>query len=1065
MSNALPRVILLSALSVGLTACDRAAEATPTTLTTGETGGPTPSEPEPSAPEAPVLDPAGDEDGDGLTNGVEVEGWTVSIERPLGEKENRHVDSDPYVADTNADGIADAETRQRLLDPRAPLGDTDGDGLSDREEIEIWRSRPDALDSDGDSNGNTALYDGMEVTAGTSPTMDDTDGDGLSDFRETIELSQFDPRIANVPVVRIRIEGAMDLGVNAIRTSTKQQVEGTTVELEQSASKERASTDSKSHEVTASVEATASIEAQAGFPSGASVTASASVSASAGYTFNTSNSITESSAKASREAYATAVESMRSDAVELKDGFLGVLLSIENPGIVSYELQNLVVNAMRRDRRNPEQFQSIASLTFVDGVGNATDFASVTLSPDGLVKRRASAVLPANVAMELLSEPENLFFEVGSFELLRDEPDLPRPINFAFLEQETNDRTAFIQVDYGNGNVLRRRVATNVATEGGEFLGVLLVDALEEVLGVGFETQRVTLTAGGERNSVLIGVEEFEDTGGRLQPMGSSIQADETSNSFWIVAGLGGARFDSTMDFEDLRLRGGESAFLHYVSDGDADGLYAHEEYMYGTYDTLEAAQRDGVTDPGDSDADGLGDAFEVKTGWAVGRAGIALVAPYNESAQVYSNPRDEDGDRDGVTDSQEMSAGTDPSNPDTDGDLYCDGSGAGGNYPCAGIDPDPLDPTVTGNTPPRVAALVVRTSGFEATLEVPLSDDQANLRSLEINWGDSQADSISDGLGGSQPQPSKVHSYAAAGSYSVSVVATDAFGKTARGATVVVIDVPTEGLVGEWLLDFAHVEGDRILNTAGGMASDWSDLDGRSEDAIDKNASCLAYSRDRKGNPEGALRFFDSNDHCGDPSAYTNIAIPGRKGIKTGDTWKHAPRLAIDENFTLSAWIQPQRKNETGGWIVGQTSDGYNEAWARLQQGVDVPRGSEAEGRHGSGEKYGVAFVLPAISGDPLVLLSKEQASTSDWGFYAVTVSRSGSTTTATLYRDGIVQDTASAARDFSNPVSAGSSDARVYLACPNDDEYAGFHGSIDDVRIYDRPLSHAEVSLLESL
>ena len=66
------------------------------------------------------LDPDGDEDGDGLTNGEEED---------LG--------TDPEVADTDGDGLTDGdEVNVYGTDPGT--ADTDGDGYSDGEEIESY---------------------------------------------------------------------------------------------------------------------------------------------------------------------------------------------------------------------------------------------------------------------------------------------------------------------------------------------------------------------------------------------------------------------------------------------------------------------------------------------------------------------------------------------------------------------------------------------------------------------------------------------------------------------------------------------------------------------------------------------------------------------------------------------------------------------------------------------------------------------------------------------------------------------------------------------------------------
>lgn len=115
--------------------------------------------------------------------------------------------SDPTIADTDEDGIADgAEIHTYGSDPR--LADTDDDGLSDAQEIPLGTALNNP-DSDGDGlldgwevanslnplsaagdDGASADLDGdgltnlQEQSAGSNPRSADTDGDGLSDSSE-----------------------------------------------------------------------------------------------------------------------------------------------------------------------------------------------------------------------------------------------------------------------------------------------------------------------------------------------------------------------------------------------------------------------------------------------------------------------------------------------------------------------------------------------------------------------------------------------------------------------------------------------------------------------------------------------------------------------------------------------------------------------------------------------------------------------------------------------------------------------------------------------------------------
>ena len=120
------------------------------------------------------LNPANsDTDGDGLNDGMEVNTfWT-----------------NPYQVDTDGDGLEDgAEYQLRLtlypcLDPA--LADSDLDGLTD--DLETKAGSPtDPCDADSDDDG---IYDSVELFDGTDPRdpaskLTDTDGDGLTDSYE-----------------------------------------------------------------------------------------------------------------------------------------------------------------------------------------------------------------------------------------------------------------------------------------------------------------------------------------------------------------------------------------------------------------------------------------------------------------------------------------------------------------------------------------------------------------------------------------------------------------------------------------------------------------------------------------------------------------------------------------------------------------------------------------------------------------------------------------------------------------------------------------------------------------
>lgn len=612
-----------------------------------------------------------DNDGDGLLNREETEGWMVIVTRSDGSTNEYHVSSNPNTMDSNGDGLCDAESRMFFLDPN--IRDTDMDGLSDYDEIKIWASDPTRVDTDGDSNGNPLLFDGSEVNVFfTSPVMADTDGDSMSDHYEITQMSErFNPLIANVPEIETSIIGTMNLQLNFKSSTTKSNSQENTVNLEQSESSEYSTTDSRTHEVTAEVSATVSAKVEASaFPPGASASAEVSATVSAGYSYTNNKTVSESSSKASRELYGKAVKVASERGFESQDAHLTITCEIKNVGPVSFTLKDITIIALLRDAKNPTQFKPIAELNLGTEKSHPTE---VSLSPGRKSGKLVFSVknIPHNEAVELLKNPEMLFFEVSRFEVLRESPLLKRPINEVYLEEVTSAKTGQIIIDFGNGSIIRERVATNMSRIDSEIKGTKVSDILSKVLRLDYKS----ISRKSENDSTEVSVlNSILDN-----VSGDVISNSESKNKFWAVVGSHGVKINNTMNFEDILLTAGSTIHLIYVKDEDRDGLFAREEYLYGTYDNAEDALAHGIKDSKDCDGDGLTDGEEVKVGWVVGdilNMSDAAYEYYKEriqfekNKQVFSDPSNPDTDGDGLNDFDERKAKTDPNRVNTDFDI-----------------------------------------------------------------------------------------------------------------------------------------------------------------------------------------------------------------------------------------------------------------------------------------------------------------------------------------------------------------------------------------------------------
>ena len=132
-----------------------------------------------------------DTDGDGLPDAVDPDddndGLSDVLEIQLGLNPLR-VDSDgDGIPDGNEDSDGDKLTNldelQRGLQPGNP--DSDGDGISDGVEIELGFDPLDPIDALIDTDGD-GLPDWRELLLGSDPALQDTDGDGRLDGEEAL---------------------------------------------------------------------------------------------------------------------------------------------------------------------------------------------------------------------------------------------------------------------------------------------------------------------------------------------------------------------------------------------------------------------------------------------------------------------------------------------------------------------------------------------------------------------------------------------------------------------------------------------------------------------------------------------------------------------------------------------------------------------------------------------------------------------------------------------------------------------------------------------------------------
>ncbi len=611
-----------------------------------------------------IVGNATDSDGDGLSDELEEAGWSIFVDLDgMDQLTMRHVSSDPNSPDTDADGLDDSQELAARLDPRAY--DTDFDLLGDFEEIYLYKSNPSDVDTDGDARGplgaaqpNPSLFDGNELLlSGTSPTLADTDGDGLTD-QEEILGGGFHPLVADLPTLSLELNGDPSLTLNATVTTTMQSASASAT-LERNES-ETIQSDTQATQVATEMTDALSGSASVSYPPEASATVEMSTEFKESFMNETSSSWSEQSVMETQMAFESSFGS--SEDISFTDGEMQQALKLVNQSDRTFLLSDIRVLAFRLNPSTAGSFQIVGTLS---PSANDIPAGGVLLAPGGeatFVAQNDSINWQA--IKPLMEDPTSLVFQVGAYSLNETDAFGVATTNYAVLGQDVTERCGLLVIDFGDGRVDRYSVATNVQRNpDGSAAGVRLGDVLRDVLGIPFSTTMLQ-PANKEGLMSLGGLSAFQDP------------SDPSVRGYWALIGSTPEfALGSPTDFEDLCLNNGERISLVFLRDSDGDGLFDREERVRGS-------------DPfsSDSDLEGLDDFTETKVGWTVDFFDLAGTLQPQFSYQVYSDARFVDGDQDTLDDATERALGTDPRNPDTDGDGLYDV-----------VDPFPLDAPLAG--------------------------------------------------------------------------------------------------------------------------------------------------------------------------------------------------------------------------------------------------------------------------------------------------------------------------------------------------------------------------------
>ena len=711
-----PAFILLLAL-VALTGCGGGVS--------DNTGGGPP-------PPPPPIDGA-DSDGDGLSDVQETTGWVITVDfeafGPLASTDKLvqvHVTSNPAVADSDDDGISDKDEYFDRTNPS--LADTDGDGLSDYAEKFQWKTNPKGVDSDGDARGPAAdqfprseLYDGAEISHGTSPSLKDTDGDGMDDFTESFIETDRSPIIAELPKARVKLAGDLDMRFNVTYTTGSDTKYGSTFSRETSNSTSQSDTTSTATTVAGKGGFFDDLE----FSKQGAMTFVGKKVLNLGLkllpdiiandldinkeptpdvTTTESTTLTTASSETAREEHSRYVTDKRSETAA--SGTISVPVSIKNVGPNAFNIENLFLT-LGMWHASTGTFKALATLQPQFDAGNKA-FA---------VNQTAVFNVDAdNVNVDLLKEyfanPSALIVDPAQYDLSDADGK-----NFVFITEHAYKQTALLIIDYGEGNVEQYRVASSVDRyaldtpnpddpakpyKAGDPVGVTMAHALTDMLSVDYATTGRTFTdTDGKTKTVQVltrvkGVSNLLNSSDLPFPEDRVPGSVQRPSGYWLVYAERDSQAVADLNFGDMLLHNGDQVRLVYVQDLDGDGLTKREEYTFGSVDDALDMRRpvaagpgdesvtlsyvsypvkvvngvvqyedgvDGIPDSLDSDEDGLTDYEETRVGWTATINGA--------SVQVFSDPLSKDADGDGASDYQEMHAGTNPAGytADMDGD------------------------------------------------------------------------------------------------------------------------------------------------------------------------------------------------------------------------------------------------------------------------------------------------------------------------------------------------------------------------------------------------------------
>ena len=491
--------------------------------------------------------------------------------------------------------------------------DKDGDGLTDIEEIYKYDTNPNSTDTDGDGwNDSEELADGMYSPS--NPT-------------------KFNPRIADVPGLRITLKKTPSIKLNITTSEGKSESESI------SNGSEVSKTNSTSYEETRSVDimnawevsTTQGVEISAGTDGvNASYSGEVTVGYNGSYTSSTGMSWGSSEERSVAESYEKAIAKETSKGNEVSGATVCMQVELKNTSDIAFTIEALKLSASIYDIKDSATLKILAELS------REGDWSDITLKPAESVQAN---FCNNDVKVELI---EDLIYNTSSVVLGSSTQKITidgGSNDFTVTYTKVVAKTADITIDYGpeaTGNrSVRYQVATNYRynpdNKGSDdmYAKTSLADLLRNA-HVDFEQDSIKVSS----KKKLYGLSAIE--GYKYNSKDDAMWYVSIQRAKDIKKGRNTMELYTfayaSYDLEKILVGAGDAVHIFYSKDQDHDGVPLLTEHLFGTSDKKV-----------DSDGDGLSDYDEIN-GWTKGKS----------KTKIYTNPANEDTDGDGINDKKD---------------------------------------------------------------------------------------------------------------------------------------------------------------------------------------------------------------------------------------------------------------------------------------------------------------------------------------------------------------------------------------------------------------------------